>query len=145
MSATQKWLLLGSVVLMAIGLGMKVNQLNRPIGVIHLPPASVTDTLTAFEFQVTKPVLAKEGNPAPHYPRDLQSARFGGEVLVQFVVDTTGVVDMRTFKVLKSSDERFSESIREVLPRYRFTPAEKDGKVVRQWVQLPFVFQAPRF
>src|SRR6185437_15659562 len=50
-----------------------------------------------FEFQVEKPVLAREGNPTPTYPSMLESGRVAGEVMAQFVVDTTGRVDMSTF------------------------------------------------
>jgi TonB family protein len=63
-----------------------------------------------------------------------------GEVVVQFVVDTTGRPDMRTLKVLQSSDDLFSESVRRALLRYRFFPAEIAGRKVRQLVKMPFIF-----
>ena len=55
-----------------------------------------------FEFQVEKPALPREGNPNPKYPSMLESSRVEGEVLAQFVVDTSGKADMSTFKVLSS-------------------------------------------
>ncbi|HUO51347.1 MAG TPA: energy transducer TonB [Gemmatimonadaceae bacterium] len=93
-----------------------------------------------FEFQVEKPVLAKDGNPQPKYPSMLESAQIEGEVLVQFVVDTLGKADMSTFKVLQTKNELFVSEIRRVLPFYRFYPAEAGGHKVKQYVQLPFVF-----
>ena len=39
----------------------------------------------------------------------LRSANVEGEVLAQFVVDTTGRADMSTFKVLKSTHELFTQ------------------------------------
>jgi protein TonB len=63
-----------------------------------------------------------------------------GEVLAQFVVDTTGRADMSTFKVLKSSHELFTQSVRNVLPNMRFYPAEIGGRKVKQMVQQPFTF-----
>ena len=93
-----------------------------------------------FEFQVEKPALTKEGNPQPKYPSMLQSANVEGEVLVQFVVDTSGKAEMSTFKILKASNDLFAQEVRRVLPFYRFYPAEAGGRKVQQYVQLPFVF-----
>jgi protein TonB len=95
---------------------------------------------TYFEFQVEKPALAKEDNPRPAYPSMLESAGVEGEVLVQFVIDTLGKADMSTFKVLKTSNDLFTQSIRSVLPRLRFYPAETGGRKVREMVQYPFSF-----
>ena len=97
-----------------------------------------------FEFQVEKPVLAREGNPTPQYPSMLESARVEGDVLVQFVVDTTGHAEMNTFKVLKSSNDLFGSAVKKVLPRMQFYPAEVGGHKVRQLVQMPFGFKVPR-
>lgn len=96
-----------------------------------------------FEFQVEKPVLAMEGNPAPRYPSMLESARIGGEVLAQFVVDTAGHAEMNSFKVLKSTNDLFVASVKNVLPKMRFYAAETGGHKVRQLVQMPFVFKVP--
>jgi TonB family protein len=64
----------------------------------------------------------------------------GGQVIAQFVVDTDGSVDMSTFKVLESSHELFSAAVETALAQMTFRPAEKDGQVVKQLVQQPFVF-----
>lgn len=93
-----------------------------------------------FEFQVEKPTVAAGGNPSPTYPDMLKSAGVEGEVLAQFVVDTSGRAEMSTFKVLKTSNELFSVAVKNVLPRYRFIPAEAGGRKVKQIVQLPFQF-----
>lgn len=93
-----------------------------------------------FEFQVDKTALAVAGNTPPPYPPMLRSARVEGKVLAQFVVDTTGVVDLSTFKVLESSHELFSEAVRDAVAHMRFYPAERSGVKVRQVVQQPFVF-----
>ena len=97
-----------------------------------------------FEFQVEKPVLAREGNPAPRYPSMLESARVEGEVLVQFVVDTAGRAEMSSFKVLKSSNDLFTSAVKRVLPEMKFYAAEVGGHKVRQLVQMPFGFKVPR-
>jgi protein TonB len=93
-----------------------------------------------FEFQVEKQVSTAPGSPQPRYPDMLKSANVEGEVLAQFVVDTTGRAEMNTFKVLKSSHELFTQSVRNVLGNMRFYPAEIGGRKVKQMVQQPFTF-----
>jgi protein TonB len=63
-----------------------------------------------------------------------------GQVLVQFVVDTTGRAERVSLKVLKSSHESFSNAVREALSCMRYLPAEVGGRRVRQLVQQPFAF-----
>jgi len=94
--------------------------------------------------EVDKPVMARDGNPIPSYPSLLASTRVEGNVLVQFVVDTFGRADMRSFEVLESSNELFAHSLESTLPKWRFYPAEAGGRKVRQVVQLPLKFVAPR-
>jgi protein TonB len=97
-----------------------------------------------FASQVEKPATARGGNPVPKYPSLLESSRVEGTLLVQFIVDTLGTADMTSFKVLESTNDLFAESLRATLPRWRFYPAEAGGRKVRQVVQLPLKFVAPR-
>ena len=89
--------------------------------------------------RTTHAVLPND-NPAPAYPRDLLRQRIQGEVVAEFLVDVNGRVDTRTVRILSSPDERFSVAVREVLPRLRFLPAEKDGVKTEEWVEMPFRF-----
>ncbi len=107
-------------------------------------PRLTSDSTAYFEFQVEQPVLAAGQNPRPEYPEALEKAKVGGQVLVQFVVNPDGRADMGTFKVLKSSNGLFTKSVQGVLPSMRFVPAEVGGKKVRQLVQMPFAFTAPK-
>ncbi len=107
-------------------------------------PQAVNTDQPYFEFQVEKPVLPRENNPTPTYPSMLLSAGIAGEVLAQFVVDQQGRVEMGTLKILKSTNEQFSNAVRNVLPRMRFYPAEVGGRQVKQLVQMPFVFNVQR-
>jgi protein TonB len=93
-----------------------------------------------FEFQVEKPVIGAPGSAQPRYPDMLKSAGVEGEVLAQFVVDTTGRAEMGSFKVLKSSHDLFTTAVRNALPTMRFLPAEVGGRKVKQLVQQPFQF-----
>jgi beta-lactamase regulating signal transducer with metallopeptidase domain len=87
-----------------------------------------------------RPAARYPHNPTPLYPDSLQEAHVPGTVMVQFVVDTTGRVDMTTFKVLTSDNGLFTESVRAILPRQRFYPAEVGGRPVKELVQEPYVF-----
>lgn len=93
-----------------------------------------------FEFMVEKPVTEASNTQRPRFPDILKSAGVEGEVLAQFVVDTTGRVENNSFKVLKTSHELFAAAVRSALPGMRFIPAEVGQKRVRQLVQQPFVF-----
>jgi protein TonB len=103
--------------------------------------AVVTDqNQTFFEFQVEKPVSQIAGAGSPRYPDMLRSAGVEGEVLAQFVVDTTGRADVGSFKVLKTTHDLFATAVKNALPNMRFSPAEVGGRKVKQLVQQPFTF-----
>jgi len=108
-----------------------------------VPAGPVDANQTYFEFQVEKQAAVAQGVP-PRYPDMLRSANVEGEVLAQFVVDTTGRAEMSSFKVIKSSHDLFTNSVRQVLPQMRFHAAEVGGRKVRQLVQMPFQFSLSR-
>jgi len=108
-------------------------------GVVGGTPQPVSDQ-PYFEFQVEKQVAAMPGQSPPRYPDMLRSANVEGEVLAQFVVDTTGRAEMNTYKVLKSSHDLFTNSVKQALANMHFYPAEVGGRKVKQLVQMPFVF-----
>ncbi|MEP6492811.1 MAG: TonB family protein [bacterium] len=109
-------------------------------GVVGGTAAPIDNNQTYFEFQVEKQVSPYPGNTAPRYPDMLRSANVEGEVLAQFVVDTTGRAEMSTFKVLKSTHDLFTNAVRSSLPNMKFYPAEVGGRKVKQLVQMPFQF-----
>ena len=99
---------------------------------------------TFYDFQVEKQVANVPGGASPRYPDMLRSANVEGEVLVQFVVDTTGRVENGSIKILKSSHDLFTNSVRSALGNMRFYPAEIGGRKVKQLVQQPFNFTLTR-
>ena len=99
---------------------------------------------TYFEFQVEKPAEMLADSPKPKYPSVLESSGIAGEVQAQFVVSLTGKADMDSFKVLKSTNELFTQAVKNVLPRMKFSPAMIGGKPVNQLVQQSFQFAVPR-
>jgi len=109
-------------------------QASRPA------PSRVNANQTFFEFQVEQPARPRPGNGTPRYPDSLRVARVEGGVLAQFVVDTTGYADMSTFKVLKSDNDLFTQTVRSALPNMAFYPAEVGHRKVKQLIQMPFQF-----
>ena len=108
-------------------------------GVVGGTPQPVNDQ-PYFEFQVEKQVAPMPNNAGPRYPDMLRSANVEGEVLAQFVVDTSGRAEMNTFKVLKSSHDLFTNAVKAALANMKFYPAEVGGRHVKQLVQMPFQF-----
>jgi protein TonB len=104
----------------------------------------VSTDQTYFEFQVERPASMLDDSPKPKYPTVLESSGIAGEVQAQFVVTSNGKADMDTFKVLKSTNELFTQAVKNVLPRMRFSPAQIGGKAVNQLVQQSFQFAVPR-
>ena len=104
----------------------------------------VTPNQTYFDFQVEKPAEMLSDSPKPKYPSVLESSGIAGEVQAQFVVASSGKADMDSFKVLKSTNELFTQAVKNVLPRMRFSPAMIGGKPVNQLVQQSFQFAVPR-
>jgi periplasmic protein TonB len=94
-----------------------------------------------LEFQVERAVRVRQAAKAT-YPEKLRNAGLEGEVLVQFVVNESGVAQMHTFKILKTNDPAFSEAVRRAVSNSSFYPAELDGKKVKQLVQQPYRFQS---
>lgn len=94
-----------------------------------------------FGWQVDNPVAYDARSAAPAYPDSLRRAGVEGAVMAQFVVDTTGRVDLNSFVLLESTHGRFTESVRRALPGMLFKPAELNGRKIKQLVQLPFVFR----
>jgi CarboxypepD_reg-like domain/TonB-dependent Receptor Plug Domain/Gram-negative bacterial TonB protein C-terminal len=85
------------------------------------------------------------GMAQPFYPDSLFAFRIGGEVVAQFVVDTTGLVLIDTFTAVSSTHPAFTEAVRRSLHHSKFHPAILRGRRVRQVVVLPyrFVTQSP--
>jgi protein TonB len=117
-----------------------VGTFYRSPGPDKAPYVSEGSDQPFFEFQVEKQVQQIPGSGNLRYPDMLRSSNVEGEVLAQFVVDTTGKYENGSFKVLKSSHDLFTAAVRNALPTMRFYPAEVGGRKVKQLVQQPFTF-----
>ncbi|HEV7365391.1 MAG TPA: energy transducer TonB [Gemmatimonadales bacterium] len=105
------------------------------------PPAMFVPDTAFSVLEVDQTVERYEGTAAPIYPRELIALRMEGMVATSYVVDSTGMVDTTTVKVLISDDPRFTESVITALGQARFRPAIRRGKTVRQLVEQKFRFR----
>ena len=94
-----------------------------------------------FGYQVDNPAAFDATSAAPVYPDSLRVQGIEGEVLAQFVVDTTGTVERGSFVLLSATHRLFTQSVQQALPGMHFRPAELNGQRIRQLVQVPFVFR----
>lgn len=111
------------------------------------PPANIVPapvgSRTYLQLEVEKLVKVTR-NVFPRYPDDLKKEGVQGDVVVHFVVDTTGRADMSTFRVVRTADLRFVEPVRHAVALMAFQPAEIAGHKVRQAVEWPFSFWLER-
>jgi TonB family protein len=101
-------------------------------------PVDLTGVLT--HDQVDLAARLDTGSAAPRYPDSLYTARTTGRVVMEFVVDTAGLVEPGTIEVLESAHALFTQAVREALLAAHFQAAWSKGRRVRQFVQLPFSF-----
>ncbi|MGQ0701688.1 MAG: TonB family protein [Gemmatimonadales bacterium] len=112
-----------------------------------LKPALVTRAIreTAFtELEVDSAVVRDPLSLAPGYPPELLRQAIAGSVTVRYVVDTIGLVDTATYRVLSTTHRGFAQAVREALPGMLFRPAIQKGRRVRQWVEQTFHFRITR-
>lgn len=74
----------------------------------------------------------------PEYPKELHTAGVEGQVEVVFEVTRSGAVEDPS--VAFATHPAFGESVKEVLSRWRFSPARRDGRPVNQRVKMPVMF-----
>jgi protein TonB len=103
------------------------------------PEAGVPGALAAVG-RVDELPIALVSNPLPMYPPQLARAGVGGHVLVQFMIDSAGGVDVASLQVINSTNTLFTQAVRSVLPRLHFTPAQVGDRTVGVTVRQPFLF-----
>ena len=85
----------------------------------------------------TEPVI-------PIYPDSLKRAKVGGAATVEFVVDTAGQVETETIGLVTATHPLFASAARDAIRRASFYPAQRQGRFVRQLVQLTVEFDSTR-
>lgn len=93
------------------------------------------------EIEVDSAVVRDPNSAAPVYPAVLLTQNIQGSTYVEYVVDTTGLVDTTTIRILATTHPEFARAVREALAAMRFRPALHAGIRVRQFVQQNFAFR----
>jgi protein TonB len=75
------------------------------------------------------------------YPANLRDAGVGGTVVVQFVVNAEGRVESSSIRIIRAEHPALGEQTRRAVADFRFRPAQKGNRNVRQLVQMPIVWQ----
>jgi TonB family protein len=117
------------------------NDLTTAPSLSARPLTTASQSARSGDLAGARPAVQTQNSASPRYPDILRSAGVEGEVLVAFVVDTMGLADPRTLKVLQSTHELFAIAVRNALPNMRFVPpALRDGTKVKQLVEQQFIF-----
>jgi TonB family protein len=106
----------------------------------EIVPNAIYDTV-ATAVDVDSMVTRFAESAAPSYPPKLLEMKVEGGAYVQFVVDTTGLADTTSCRVISATHPEFAQSVRDALPGMRFSPAILRSKKVRQLVEQPFMFR----
>ena len=87
--------------------------------------------------------LAYDVAPAPRYPRQALRDRAEGTVTLKVLVDESGrplEVEIETSSGHRALDAAARD---QVLARWRFHPAQHQGRAIRAWALVPVVFSLP--
>ncbi len=106
------------------------------------PAATIADVMTAMTVDQRVEVIP--GQRPPRYPPTLERAGIAGDVVAQFVVDTTGRVERSSVDIQHATHAEFARAVQERLAALRFVPARARGHAVRQLVEQRFQFEVVR-
>jgi protein TonB len=85
----------------------------------------------------TEPPMPVRTTP-PEFPKEMRSARTSGIVVISCEVDDRGLVN--DAKVAKTTNEAFDKAALEAVAKWKFRPAQKDGKAVTMRINVPVKF-----
>jgi len=74
----------------------------------------------------------------PNYPFEMRRAGISGEVLVAFIVGTTG--DVVDAYAVRSTQREFEAPAVQAVMKWKFRPGRKGGRAVNTRMQVPIVF-----
>ena len=118
----------------------KARPRGKPANIQELIAANKAYTADKVDIKAS----LKEGSAPILYPDSLWGSGVSGRVLAEFVVDTLGTIEDETIGIVSSSHPAFSQAVLNALTVASFRPALRNGRPVRQVVQLPFIFEPIR-
>jgi TonB family protein len=128
------------------GVAWGVTGGTGPVDALTIPPGvaagDVVYTATLEDARFEPAQLLSQ--PRPQYPRAMEVIAMSGRVVIQFIVDTAGTVEVRSIEVLESTHLAFEEPAREAVAGALFRPARLGAIPVRQLTRQPISFLARR-
>lgn len=73
------------------------------------------------------------------YPESAKKANIEGKVLVKAIIDENG--NVANASIEKSANDDLDKAALNAIRATKFTPAEKDGKIVKSEVVIPILFK----
>ena len=120
-------------------------SLDGPVEGLPFPGPTLVGFDSVFSaIAVDSEVTRYDWSSAPVYPDSLFREGTEGLVEAEFVVDTTGRVDLGTIRILQSTHAQFQESVEAALAGMQFRPAWHGFRKVRQLVVQRFAFRLIR-
>ena len=108
---------------------------------VFLVPWEEAEQRRAYpESEVDRPVSLVH-RVAPDYPPEVLRSAARGQVVIQIAVDSLGVPQLETLRTVESPDPRLTRAVVDAVLQWRFEPARRAGRPVRQLVQIPFLFR----
>ena len=102
------------------------------------PPGAAMSAPIAVGTVDEQPVLVS--HPPIRFPREMQSLRVDGTVLVEAALDVRGHVEPRSAKIVQSPNPAFDEEVLRVVRGSVYRPARSKGRAVRAVIRQAITF-----
>lgn len=117
--------------------------LERPTGIVTIPKTRPTGNIGAgmrdlFDLANLDQQPVPTFRARPVYPFEMRRAGVTGEVVVGFIVDSSGNV-VQAY-VVRSSHREFEQPAVQAVSRWKFRPGRKGGRAVNTRMQVPIIF-----
>lgn len=117
--------------------------LDRPTGVITIPKTSTSRAIgqgmkDLFDISNLDQQPTPRFQAKPVYPFEMRRAGITGQVIVGFIVDSSG--NVREAYSIRSTHREFEQAAVQAVSKWRFRPGQKGGRAVNTKMQVPIVF-----
>jgi protein TonB len=117
--------------------------LERPTGVISIPKTSASRAIgkgmkDLFDLKNLDQAPTPRFRSNPVYPFEMRRAGIEGEVVVGFIVDSSG--NVREAYPMRSTHREFESAAVQAVSKWRFRPGKKGGRAVNTRMLVPIVF-----
>lgn len=110
---------------------------------------------TALLLLAFSPFLQAQSDQAPEatnlsavqkmigYPSSAKESGIEGKVMARVTIDETG--NVIASEILESPSDLLSEAVSKKIDNLKFVPAKLDGKPSKSKVEVPFIFELPKY